>query len=45
MLDEMIQKLPSNAFFDFLKENYKAIFEFLGKVLRAFHVDVDMLEK
>ena len=39
-IDGLIEKLPSNAFFDFLKKSYEAIFEFIGKVLKAFNIDV-----
>jgi hypothetical protein len=45
MVDDLIQKLPSNVFFDFIKENYKAIFEFFGKVLKVFGVNVGASEE
>ena len=41
-IDELVQKLPSNVFFDFLKENYKAIFEFFGKVLKILNIKIDL---
>ena len=40
-VDELVQELPSNVFFDFLKKNYQAIFEFFGKVLKAFNINVN----
>ena len=35
-IDELIQQLPSNVFFDFIKKNYEAFFEFFGKVYKIF---------
>ena len=39
-IDGLIEKLPSNAFFDFLKKSYVAIFEFIGKVLKILNIDI-----
>ena len=39
-VEELIQKLPSNVFFDFIKENYQAFFDFFGTLLKIFNVDV-----
>ncbi len=42
-IGELVQKLPSNVFFDFLKAHYQDLFEFFGKVLKIFHIDTDKL--
>ena len=42
-IDELIEKLPSNVFFDFIKKNYEAFFTFFGKVLKLFNIDVEKL--
>ncbi|MBQ6093265.1 MAG: hypothetical protein IJL00_06290 [Clostridia bacterium] len=44
-VEELVQKLPSNVFFDFVKQNYKAFFEFFGKVLKVFGVNVGASEE
>ena len=38
-VDELVQKLPSNVFFDFIKAHYEDFFEFFGKVLKIFNID------
>ena len=42
-IDELVQKLPSNVFFDFLKKHYQDFFTFLGKVLKIFNINTDNL--
>ena len=39
-IDKLIEELPSNAFFDFIKKNYEAFFTFFGKVLKIFNINV-----
>ena len=40
-VEELVQSLPSNVFFDFIKEHYQAFFEFFGKVLKILNVDIN----
>ena len=40
-IGELVQKLPSNVFFDFLKAHYKDFLEFFGKILKIFNFNVD----
>ena len=42
-IDELVNKLPSNVFFDFLKAHYKDLFDFLGKILKIFNLDADKI--
>lgn len=41
-VDELVQKLPSNVFFDFIKLHYEDFFEFFGKVFKIFNVNVNL---
>ncbi len=38
-VEELIQKLPSNVFFDFIKAHYQDFFDFFGKLLKLFKSD------
>ena len=42
-VEQLVQSLPSNVFFDFIKEHYQDFFEFFGKVLKIFNVDIDKI--
>lgn len=42
-IDELVNKLPSNVFFDFLKAYYKDLFDFLGKILKIFNLNADKI--
>ena len=42
-IDKLVQDLPSNVFFDFLKAHYKDLFDFLGKILKIFNLDADKI--
>ena len=42
-IENLVEQLPSNVFFDFIKEHYVAFFEFLDRVLKIFHVDLNKL--
>ncbi len=42
-IDELVNKLPSNVFFDFLKAHYQDLFDFLGKILKIFNLDADKI--
>ena len=41
-VDELVEQLPSNVFFDFIKAHYQDFFSFLGKVLKIFNIELDM---